>query len=125
MQGVEAETPHTPSGIYAQTLWDLAPENYRVLFGILNQLELEIGASRDMVLPQVDIPLSTKTLIQDDLREKLVAGAGDLDLLEFVDNVRTMLEELRTADAEAKMELQDLFCKRVREEADDVLVDEA
>ena len=125
MQGVDTESPLTPSGIFAQTLWDLAPECYRVLFGILDQLELEIRASRGMPLPQVDIPLTTKALIQDDLREKLVAGAGGLDLFEFVDNVRIMLEELRTADAEARMELHDLFRKRVREEADDVLVDEA
>ena len=125
MQGVETEEMHTPSGIFAQALWDLAPENYRVLFGILDQLELEIRQSRDMVLPQIDIPAATQALIQDDLREKLVAGAGELELLEFVDTIRTMLEELRAADAEAKMELDDLFRKWVREEAANVLEDEA
>lgn len=125
MQGVETEETFTPSGIFAQTLWDLAPENYKVLFGILDQLESEIRQSRDMISPQMEIPLTTMALIQDDLREKLVAGAGELDLLEFVDNVRTMFEELRSADAEAKMELEDLFRKRMREEADDLLEEEA
>ena len=124
MQGVETEAGHTPSGIFAQALWDLAPENYRVLYGILDQLEIEIRQSRDMVCVQVDIPPATIALIQDDLREKLVAGAGNLDLLEFVDNIRIMLEELKSADAEARMELDDLLRKRLREEADDELVDE-
>ena len=127
MQGVETEeTPPTPSGIFAQSLWDLAPENYRVLFGILDQLELEIRQSRDMPYPQMEIPASTSELIQDSLREKLVAGAGELDLLEFVDNIRIMLEELRTADAEAKMELEEMFRKRLREDVDDdALLEEA
>lgn len=127
MQGVETEeSPPTPSGIFAQSLWNLAPENYRVLFGILDQLELEIRQSREMSLPQMEISASTKSLIQDSLREKLVAGAGELDLLEFVENIRVMLEELKTADAEAKMELDEMFRKRTREEVeDDVLLEEA
>ena len=127
MQGMETEdTPPTPSGIFAQSLWDLAPENYRVLFGILDQLELEIRQSREMPLPQMEIPASTVALIQDSLREKLVVGAGELDLLEFVDNVRVMLEELKMADADAKMELDELFRKRLREDVDDdALLEEA
>lgn len=129
MQGVETEGADTPSGIFADALWNLAPENYKVLYAVLDQLDLEIRTCRNMPLPVIHISDAVKALITDSLREKLVNGAGGLDFLDFVDNIRAMLDELRSADVDARKELGELFRKRGREvgvveEGEDDAVDE-
>lgn len=129
MQGVETEGADTPSGIFADALWNLAPENYKVLYVVLDQLDLEIRTCRNMPLPVIHISDAVKALITDSLWEKLVNGAGELDFLDFVDNIRAMLDELRSADVDARKELGELFRKRgqevgVVEEGEDDAVDE-
>jgi len=129
MQGMEEEGVNTPSGMFADALWNLAPENYKVLYAVLDQLDLEIRSCRNMPLPVVHIPDAVKALVTDSLREKLVEGSGELEFLDFVDNIRTMLDELRGADVAARKELGDLFRKRGREdgvgeEGSDEVVDE-
>lgn len=119
MQGVETEVHETPSGIFAQSLWNLAPENYRLLFFILDQLEREILQSRNLSFPAMDIPNEVHGLITDDLRQKLVAGAGDVEFLDFVDTIRSAFEELKAADVSARMDLDELFRKRPRGEGED------
>ena len=123
MQGMET-AEETPSGIFARSLWLLAPENYRVLFAVLDQLDLEIRKCRNLPLPVVDIPIEVQLLVTDDLRQKLVTGAGGEDFLDFVENMRTMLDELRSADVTAREELLDLYRKRPRDDSDDNGIEE-
>ncbi len=118
MQGVETENcADTPSGKFATAVWNLAPENYKVLFGVLNQLETEVVHFRELPNPAFDIPSSVVALVTDELRQCLVDGAGETDLLEFINAIREAMNELRSADISAHDDLQELFRKRTREES--------
>jgi hypothetical protein len=90
----------------------------------LDQLDLEIRKCRNLPLPVVDIPIEVQSLVTDDLRQQLVTGAGGEDFLDFVENMRKMLDELKSADVTAREELQDLFRKRLRDDSIDNGIEE-
>ena len=111
------ETEDTPSGRFASAVWNLAPENYKLIFGVLAQLELEIMQARGIQPPIMDIPAGAKELITDELRHLLVAGADETDLFDFVHAIQEAMDELRAADIAAQSDLTELFRKRSREES--------
>ena len=124
MQGVETEKADSPSGLFATAVWHLAPGNYKVIFGILAQLETEVITYHGILPPSYDIPAEVHALITEELRQLLVDGAGDTDLLEFIFVIRDAMEELRLTDVAARDDLDDLFRKRPRDELDHELDDD-
>jgi hypothetical protein len=114
MDGVEPEGADTPSGMFATAVWNMAPENYTSLFGILSQLEKEVIQYRGLPSPVYDAPDGIPDMITDNLRQLLVDGAEDTDLLVFIEGIHDAFEELKSTDEEVRNDLAKLKRSRAQ-----------
>jgi hypothetical protein len=99
----EEEVPNIVSyRRFATDLWSRAPEDYPTLFAILDTLEHEhVTALHGAALDTLDGP-SVDHLIDGELRRLLVAAAREEEVLEFIAEMRMLMQESQENDIEAQ-----------------------
>ena len=93
---------------FATSLWSVAPDEYNVLFSVLDTLEHKFVRSIGGNPLDIELDLSVAHLIQDDLRQKMVDAADGYPIA-FIDEMRLLLGELQALDAEAQEIIDGIF----------------